>query len=279
VNLVRVRVRLRLVQAEWHKLTRNPAILIFGAVATLSYLFMTWSYYRWHSAPAWDRITDYPYSWGSMCIGLLMLLALPAVFTQEYQLQTDALILSSKYGKDKLIQSKIIAALLFVTIAVTGGWIINIGVNVAFAGWEGWESPIQTLPKHELAPYALVNWQYMLIQLATNWLGCIVFGLFILYLSVRSRTNLTIFFIAGLVLVMPFFIRNSSELSVTWLMKNLPMVDAMRVINLLNRPRFVRIDEWVLQLPFPMFITYLCLLAVLLMLGIYRAFRAREITA
>jgi len=245
----------------------------------LIYLFMTWSYYRWQSAPAWDRITDYPYSWGSMGLGLLMLLALPSVFTQEYQLQTDALILSSKHGKDKLIHSKIIAALLFITVAVLGGWVINIGVNVAFAGWEGWESPIQTLPKHELAPYSLVNWQYLLIQLATNWLGCIVFGLFVLYLSAKCRTNLTVFFIAGVVLVMPFFIRNSSELSVPWLMKNLPMVDAMRVINLLNRPRFVQIDELVIQLPYPIFVIYFLLLAVLLMMGIYQAFRAREITA
>jgi len=245
----------------------------------LIYLFMTWSYYRWHSASAWERITEFPYSWGSMSTGLLMLLALPSVFTQEYQLQTDALLLSSRHGRDKLIQSKIIAALLFITVAVLGGWIINIGVNVAFAGWKGWESPIQTLPRHELAPYALVTWEYLLLQLVTNWLGCILFGLFVLYLSARSRTNLTVFFIAGVVLVMPFFIRNSSELSVTWLMKNLPMVDAMRVINLLNRPRFVRTDEWVIQLPYPVFVIYFLLLAALLLMGIYRAFRAREITA
>lgn len=219
----------------------------------------------------------FPYSFGVVSYGSVILLSLHSVFNQEYQWKTIELLLSSKHGRTRVIIAKITASLAHITLVTALLWIINLTVNLWFAGWSGMDWPIQTLSRYESSPYALLVWQYVLLQVFTSWIGCIAFGLLILYFSAKSKSPLTVFFITGLVYVLPIFIHNISDFSIPWLIKNLLVTDFMRVENLFNRHRFVNIGAWKLDLPPSTFFTYIIVVSVLLGIQSYRSFNNKEL--
>lgn len=74
---------------------------------------------------------------------LAICIVIAPVFSGEYQAGTDAVILSGKYGKTKLITAKIIAALIFGTLAFVLHIIVACGIPVMAFGTEGWNLPVQ----------------------------------------------------------------------------------------------------------------------------------------
>lgn len=265
-----------LIRAELGKLLANKGFfaLLIGCSAVYSWL--TFIYYLWNQTLAWERIVQFPYSAGSVFIGLALIFALTPSFAQEHQSGTAPLIFSTRKGVLPLTWAKLVAALLLTSIVVSGYWFLNLAVNLGFAGTGGWNQPMQVLEGYAHSPYPLAVWQYVLVQWTTNWLGACVFALFILFLSARIRSYLTSFFISGTVFLLPFLIRNSSEMSLTWLIKYGSMIDLMRVENLFNRLRFVVVGEGELSLPLVVFYLYTVLFAVGCLVGILRTMSKQE---
>ncbi len=67
------------------------------------------------------------------------------VFAGEYQAGTDAVILSSRYGKTRLIHAKIAASMIFGILAFLVHVIVAFGIPLLFFGTEGWDLPLQVL--------------------------------------------------------------------------------------------------------------------------------------
>ncbi len=59
-------------------------------------------------------------------LGIFLIITLSTIFSGEYSQKTDSLLLSSKYGKSKLIHAKILAAFL-VTV---GFWLVIQIINL-----------------------------------------------------------------------------------------------------------------------------------------------------
>ncbi len=95
----------------------------------------------WGSKAVWDII------WRGIKILLfqcfVISICIAPIFAGEYQNRTDALILSSKHGKNKLILAKIVAAFVFTLCYMVLCGIFSIGINVAVLGVDGWNIPIQ----------------------------------------------------------------------------------------------------------------------------------------
>ncbi|WNQ11966.1 hypothetical protein MJA45_02585 [Paenibacillus aurantius] len=267
----------RLIHSEWVKITKGKGLLALSVLYFLAYAYLTHTHYRWNPTSAWEAMAYFPYSAGAVTEGLLLLLALSSVYTEEDKGGTTALILSSRYGRARLPLAKLAAALLFTTVLVLGCWIVCIGTQVWHAGWDGWQEPLREWPRYSLSPYKLSAWEYVVVQIVTNWLGCAVFAIFLLSLSAWSRHSLTVFFIGGMMLVLPFFIRNHSSLDIYWLLQNLPMTEVMRVENLYSRPRYVEWKGGRMPLPLASFYLYMLLLAGLFGSAACRAYRGREI--
>ncbi|RXZ81326.1 hypothetical protein EBB07_15055 [Paenibacillaceae bacterium] len=241
---------------ELYKLFSHKALVPLIAAGLAVQLFMVWNHYRWHDESAWERITFFPYSSGTILIGMIIVLAVSSLFNGEEKLRTEALLLSTQHGRRQLVHAKIAAALSFTTIIVTSGWLVNLIANISLAGWAGWQLPLQSLSRYALAPYTMNIGEFVVVQFITNWLGCMAFCLFVIFLSARSSSELAVFFIAGLVFVMPFFTRNSSELSVFWLIKHATIIEFARVENLFNRPRFLHVSGLGLKLPLHLALFY-----------------------
>ena len=107
--------------------------------------------FTWGSRNTWDMI------WSS--IGLLFYqffvisICLAPVFAGEYQNRTDALILSAKHGKTKLIYAKIMASFIFTSIEMALCSMVSIGINICMLGVGGWNLPVQLW--NTIIPYQL----------------------------------------------------------------------------------------------------------------------------
>ena len=107
--------------------------------------------FTWGSKNTWDMI------WSS--IGLLFYqffvisICIAPVFAGEYQNRTDALILSAKHGKTKLIYAKIMASFIFTSIDMALCSIVSIGINICMLGVGGWNLPVQLW--NTIIPYQL----------------------------------------------------------------------------------------------------------------------------
>jgi len=259
-----------LVRMELYKLAWSRTVLLAGIGIVAAYLVQAFTHYQWHDSMAWDSIARFPYAAGAAYEGFLLLLVLPACFIQERAWGTDALLLSARNGPNKGIAAKMLAAAIYVTVVVSFCWVLNIVVNFFFASWSGWDLPIQKLQNYEDSPYSLTVWQFVGIQAATNWIGCMVLALFTTYLSAVCKSSLTVLFIAGIVFALPFFVHNLSELSIPWAIKNAGMMEVLRVQNIYNRPRFVWLGTWRMGLPLAGFYSYMMLLGLLCSVGTYR---------
>lgn len=142
-------------------------------------------------AGGWENIMD--------CIAFIafaiiaVCVALAPVFAAEYQERTDSVILSSRYGRSKLVAAKLIAAFLFATayFALSAG--IVCGVSLAAYGAGGADLPIQVMALS--SPYNLTMGQGAAIMVGIAYLMTLGFAGLTLLLSSVLRSMLSIFVI------------------------------------------------------------------------------------
>lgn len=140
---------------------------------------------------------NYPFS-----IGLLVLIGLAPIFSAEYSRKTDAIILSSKHGKGKLIFAKIKAGLIFSVVSWGLIEVINTLIIVGIYGTTGAEAYWQNF-QTDVAPFHFNQLQITLVTLATSLLGTIFFASVIMMISVFSKNQFVSLLIGGIILIAP----------------------------------------------------------------------------
>ncbi len=144
----------------------------------------------------WSDIID--------CIGFLVFavlavcVTLSSVFAGEYQARTDAILLSSRYGRSRLVVAKIAASFIYTTALFVLATIIVCGVPLAFFGVGGATLPLQNI---DLAiPYGLTMVQAVLLEVGLAYLMTLGFAALTLFLSAHMRSALGVF-VVDMVLV------------------------------------------------------------------------------
>lgn len=117
--------------------------------------------------------------------------ALTPVFAGEYQDRTDAVLLSSRYGRSKLVAAKIVAALVFATAYFALATLIIMGAALAFFGAEGGDLPVQVLSLG--IPYDLTIAEATWTAVGIAYLMTLGFAALTLLLSSKLRSQLAIF--------------------------------------------------------------------------------------
>lgn len=113
------------------------------------------------------------------------------VFSFEYQSGADAVVLSTRYGRSKLVAAKVAAALLYATAYFAMAAAIVIGFSLVFFGPDGFWLSIQNISLS--CPYALSAGQAALILVGLMYLACMGFTCLTLALSSRTRSTLSVF--------------------------------------------------------------------------------------
>lgn len=135
---------------------------------------------------------------------LAICIVLCPVFSGEYQTGTDAVVLSSKYGKTKLITAKITASLLFGLLAFTLHIIVAFAIPLAAYGADGWNLPLQI--NGTTVPYPLTFLEGALINLAVIYLVLAAMMGLTLFLSARMKSPYFVLTVIIPVLFIPMFL-------------------------------------------------------------------------
>ncbi|MFD2116257.1 hypothetical protein ACFSTH_08780 [Paenibacillus yanchengensis] len=272
-----------LIKLEFIKLIQQPVVWLITICSFLLLIVTKIFYYvsttTSTTANAWEAIATFPYMEGTLVQAAILLAALPAVFSGEYESKMDALLLSSSHGKKQVIFAKILATILFTTSVVLLSWLLGSIIHWLFTTHADPYASIASLTNHEQTPYHFSLWQYSFVQLVTNWIGAIAFSMFILYVSVHTRHYIISYFIGGLLLTLTFFIRNFSVFSVEWVLKYMTLIDVMRVQNMFSRERFVMIGNYTLSLPISIFYSYVIVAICMFSFGCYYHFKHRQVTS
>lgn len=134
---------------------------------------------------------------------LAICIVIAPIFSGEYQAGTDAVILSAKYGKTKLTNAKIVAAILFGLIAFTVHIIVAFGIPLAAFGIDGWNLPLQVLGL--TIPYPFTIMQTVLINLGIIYLILLAMIGLTLLLSSRIKSSYLVLVVLVPILFVPMF--------------------------------------------------------------------------
>lgn len=150
----------------------------------------------------WDILFS---SWELFMFTLLAVcITIAPVFCGEYQAGTDAVILSGKYGKTKLTTAKIIASLLFGTLAFMLHIIVACGLLFMAFGIGGWNLPLQI--NGMTVPYSLTFLQAALINFGVIYLILLAMMGLTLLLSAKMKSPYLVLAVLVPVLFVPMFL-------------------------------------------------------------------------
>ncbi|APH16404.1 ABC-2 transporter family protein [Clostridium sporogenes] len=140
---------------------------------------------------------------------LAIIITVAPMFAGEYQCGADSIILSSKYGKTKIIKAKIIAAFAFATIIFVLNLIFALAIPLLSFGTDGWNLPIQiqdTMPPYKVtflgATVMCIGIAYVVI------LGSVSFTLL---LSAKLKTPFTVLIVQIIILFASLFMKEGAD--------------------------------------------------------------------
>jgi len=192
------------------------------------YLNMDFSYGNYKEAEKayWIRkaeSTMAPFRWGSkgimdsvfntIAIGFylwfVIVICVSPVFSSEYESRAAALLLTTKYGKSRLIWVKIAAAVLFTVGYLSIGTLAAVGVIGLLLGFSGADLPIQLW--NSVIPYNLTIGQVCLWNFGIIIFIGVTLALVQLCCSARLHSSLAALVIGIAVIIAPAFFPMSKE--------------------------------------------------------------------
>lgn len=147
-------------------------------------------------------------------IGIIgICICVSGTFSGEYQSGADSIILSSRYGKSKLITAKILAVFVYSLLIFTLFVLVGCGIQLVTFGTDGWDLPIQVL--NSITPYSLTLLEATLIEVATLYLILLGMVSVTLLLSAKMKSSVPVLVINILIMMLPMFF-GISETSGIW---------------------------------------------------------------
>lgn len=265
--------------------TEIPALTEYGLVSMkdvgFSFIDKPLQYGFWDSW-CWF-ITGYGGNTISIAIPALIviIIAISTVFSNEYSLKTDALILTTKHGKNRQIVAKLLTCIIFVTLIFVGLFAMDCVAYGWQYGMDGWNADIQAnlglVFYGALIPMS--NLQLLFFALLLTWLAGIFTAGLTTALSAVTKTPFSTLIIALAVFVFPAILKQTfAERAVR---------DSLIVfpINAVNTPEVIRMHIDVNSIFFgqplaPLHWIMIASVAVLILSSIvaYKAFKSHQVT-
>ncbi|MCL1702002.1 hypothetical protein [Lysinibacillus sp. Bpr_S20] len=154
---------------------------------------------------------------GLIAIGILLIVGLYNLFARDQQTGMIQYTLTSKFGRSKLVQAKLVVTLLYTMVIYIGTVIFSVIFNIYRTGshvnyWmyiaEGFNSPIQFHSSLSMSPYTLTLFEFLLIQLLFLLLGSICFSIICLSISSVVKASFISFLFSMAIFFLPFLIVN-----------------------------------------------------------------------
>lgn len=161
--------------------------------------------------------TNVPFRWGGKAVmsnvkeltfvgvylWFVVVICVSSVFSSEYESGAAYLLLTTKYGKDRLVRSKIGVAILFTVGYLTGGALLAIVPTALILGLPGADLPVQLW--NSVIPYNLTIGQTCLGAFGLILLIGVTIALMLLCCSAGFRSSLATLVIGAAVIIAPTF--------------------------------------------------------------------------
>lgn len=221
-------------------------------------------------AGGWDRLFDVLGFFIIPFFSLGVLLA--RTYSGEYESGAEHIILTTKYGKTKVILAKNIAALM------VGGVFSLINIAIPYViilsafGVEGGTLPIQNYDGQIPYPYTFV--QTILLYSVICLVSAFCLTAVILFLSARMKTALPVLTATLVLILSGAFLQYNSNGVYNHIISLLPykVIPAFDLTSLMSYP----FGDFVLDYPSMIFVVYITL-GIILILFAGRAFRRHEV--
>lgn len=130
------------------------------------------------------------------------------LFTMEKKTKFEAILLTTKYGRTRIVTAKIGAALLFGTGLYALNTLLAVGVTFLFWGVDGWNLPVQIYSA--TIPYSLSFAKAFLLLISINYLILIAMISVTMLLSAKAKSSFQVLVILGAVMLVPSFLEYSA---------------------------------------------------------------------
>lgn len=144
----------------------------------------------------------------NVVFAIFLLIVLAPVFSEEYSSGAANVILSTRYGKSKVIQAKFTAAFLIAAISVVIFCVvILLACGAYFAGFEGWNADIQTqfMSNQSQIPIRMNNLQFFLVVVLFYWLSAVETAMLACCCSALCKKSLIALIMSGVLYFLPYF--------------------------------------------------------------------------
>lgn len=156
---------------------------------------------------AWGDKTVMGIIWDIIAIGFYLLfvvvICISSIFSSEHESGAASLLLTTKYGKNRLITSKIITAMLFAICYIGIAFLVTAGVVGALLGFPGADLPVQLW--NSVIPYELTVGQACMISFGIAMLICLAVTSVMLLCSARFKSSLATLVCGFVILIAPAF--------------------------------------------------------------------------
>lgn len=136
-------------------------------------------------------------------------ICLAPVFAGEYQSGADSIILSSRYGRNKVISAKLKASFI-VSLGLLGFALLTYTLLfLGICGFDGGSASVQMIELMAPVPYTV--FQTYLWAILIGGLACLLVGAVTLWLSSRMNTPFSVIIIVVFLILGPLFIPSSKS--------------------------------------------------------------------
>lgn len=228
--------------------------------------------YRYGDYCGWQNILQGGFSWYFTLLVICIIIA--PVFSIEYKTKFDNILLTTQFGRSKVVWAKIFAALLSGTTVYLVNSFVALGLTFLFWGTNGWNLPIQIYSA--LIPYPITFLEAVLLVLGINYLILVAMIAMVLFLSSKMKSAFQVLVISGALLILPGLLEKSTVSSLYNHILSLLPGQATAFANILQQYTAYNFRGGVISLPtmicFVYFILFICSIW-----GICKVYRIKQV--
>lgn len=163
-------------------------------------------------------------------ITTLIAVGLAAIFSDEYQSNSAQIMLSCKYGKNKMVLSKMITGLIFTTTIFI---IINVVhmIGALLYDFRGWNAPLELFKYYANTPFDMRVIDFYITGLGISFIGAILYSLVTMLMSLLVKNNMIALLLSLGLYYIPAFFGNF-----------IPMDSVGRVFREMNLAEAIKIE-------------------------------------
>lgn len=159
--------------------------------------------YDYHTG--YDRLIRSLTNWVAIFLCIIVIVSISPVFAEEYSSGTDAIILTTRYGKNKAILAKISSAFLYSTFIYAGFAMLNTCLYGFSYGLSGGKVSVFLDLWSSGKGYNITYFQKYMATLILGLFGALFLTAITLFLSSKLKTAFSCIILVALITFIPVF--------------------------------------------------------------------------